>query len=252
MNELTLDGKIYVSSKRAAELTGYAKDYVGQLCREGRVESRLVGRNWYVLKDAIKDRKFETPSSLNEEEIEVATPNIPILKEVPLKHEEVIKYVSDKHEPIVTLDNLAETRNDVDTGDIDDEIVPDVDTVTDLNSSWSAWFSRVEETKEEEVVEAPEEDHPEEKVNLKRIREYNPPTLAPEQRFESQKTISKPQTPPQKAPRRSTSLILKTFLIAISLISVAIGYLGSNWYHASISAPGQLRFFSGTETFSKN
>ncbi len=42
MNELTLDGKTYVSSRRAAEITGYAKDYVGQLCREGHVEARLV------------------------------------------------------------------------------------------------------------------------------------------------------------------------------------------------------------------
>jgi hypothetical protein len=49
MDELTLDDKAYLSSKRAAQVTGYAKDYVGQLCREGRVEARLVGRNWYVL-----------------------------------------------------------------------------------------------------------------------------------------------------------------------------------------------------------
>src|SRR4051812_35165499 len=58
MNELTLDGKVYVSSKQAAEMTGYAKDYVGQLCREGRVEARLVGRNWYVLKSAIEEHRF--------------------------------------------------------------------------------------------------------------------------------------------------------------------------------------------------
>lgn len=58
MDEITIGDKIYVSSKRAAKITGYAKDYIGQLCREGRVEAKLVGRNWYVLEAAIKDHRF--------------------------------------------------------------------------------------------------------------------------------------------------------------------------------------------------
>jgi hypothetical protein len=62
MDEITLDDKTYVSSKRAAEITGYAKDYVGQLCREGRVEARLVGRNWYVLEDSIREHRFGAPA----------------------------------------------------------------------------------------------------------------------------------------------------------------------------------------------
>ncbi len=58
MDELQIDDKKYVSSKRAAELTGYAKDYVGQLCREGKIEARLVGRSWYILESAIQDHRF--------------------------------------------------------------------------------------------------------------------------------------------------------------------------------------------------
>jgi len=58
MDELLIEDKKYVSSKRAAQMTGYAKDYVGQLCREGRVAARLVGRSWYVLESAIKDHRF--------------------------------------------------------------------------------------------------------------------------------------------------------------------------------------------------
>ncbi len=58
MDELTLDGKKYLSSKGAAKITGYAKDYVGQLCREGRVTARLVGRSWYVLEDSIRAHRF--------------------------------------------------------------------------------------------------------------------------------------------------------------------------------------------------
>ncbi len=56
MDELILDDKKYLSSKRAAKVTGYAKDYVGQLCREGRVEARLVGRNWYLPEPAGQPR----------------------------------------------------------------------------------------------------------------------------------------------------------------------------------------------------
>lgn len=59
MDELTIDGKTYISSKKAAVITGYAKDYVGQLCREGRVEARLVGRSWYVYEPSLSAHRFE-------------------------------------------------------------------------------------------------------------------------------------------------------------------------------------------------
>jgi hypothetical protein len=58
MDELTIDDEKYVSSKRAAEITGYAKDYVGQLAREGYVEAKRVGRSWYVLESAIREHRF--------------------------------------------------------------------------------------------------------------------------------------------------------------------------------------------------
>lgn len=72
MDELTIDGKTYVSSKRAAKITGYAKDYVGQLCREGRVAARLVGRNWYILEDSIREHRFGNGSENSEAAAETA------------------------------------------------------------------------------------------------------------------------------------------------------------------------------------
>lgn len=54
MDELDLQGKKYISSKRAAEITGYAKDYVGQLARGGKVPATRVGRAWYVELESIK------------------------------------------------------------------------------------------------------------------------------------------------------------------------------------------------------
>lgn len=65
MDEILIEEKRYVSSKRAAQITGYAKDYIGQLCREGRVPARLVGRSWYVLESAIQDHRFGKPEEGN-------------------------------------------------------------------------------------------------------------------------------------------------------------------------------------------
>jgi hypothetical protein len=71
MDEIIIADKTYISSKQAAKITGYAKDYIGQLCREGRVEARLVGRNWYVLDSAIREHRFgkeEIPAPVIEPE----------------------------------------------------------------------------------------------------------------------------------------------------------------------------------------
>ena len=55
--EITLDGATYISSKRAAEITGYTQDYVGQLARGGKVDARRVSGLWYIKQDSLKDHK---------------------------------------------------------------------------------------------------------------------------------------------------------------------------------------------------
>lgn len=55
---LVIDGKNYVSSARAAQLVGYTKDYVGQLARAGKIESKLIGRSWYVSEESITQHKL--------------------------------------------------------------------------------------------------------------------------------------------------------------------------------------------------
>jgi len=57
--ELTLDGVKYISAKRAAEITQYSKDYIGQLCREGKILANRIGRNWYVAEKSIIRHKTE-------------------------------------------------------------------------------------------------------------------------------------------------------------------------------------------------
>lgn len=52
-SEVVLNGNVYISSGVAAELSGYTRDYVGQLAREGRVEFTKVGRSIYVDKHSL-------------------------------------------------------------------------------------------------------------------------------------------------------------------------------------------------------
>lgn len=45
---LVIAGKQYISARRASEISKYAKDYIGQMCRSGKLEGKLIGRNWYI------------------------------------------------------------------------------------------------------------------------------------------------------------------------------------------------------------
>lgn len=54
---LILEHKTYISARRAAEITGYTSDYIGQLCRGGKIESKIVGRAWFVLEESLLKHK---------------------------------------------------------------------------------------------------------------------------------------------------------------------------------------------------
>ncbi len=48
-----------ISLARAAEITGYHQDYLGQLCRLGRLPAKKVGRNWFTTNEALSS--FSNP-----------------------------------------------------------------------------------------------------------------------------------------------------------------------------------------------
>jgi len=52
-NSIVIEGKAYISSSRASEISKYSKDYIGQLCRGKKIEARMIGRSWYVLEESI-------------------------------------------------------------------------------------------------------------------------------------------------------------------------------------------------------
>lgn len=146
MDELDFDGKKYISSKRAATLTGYAKDYVGQLCREGRVDARLVGRSWYVYEESILKHRFKddaegaTHHAIEEENIEVS--------------KEANNEVSNLVEPSEITNKQATWEQATYTPEIVEEVIPMPEALkksnestevqhpdlTDMQDAWKSWF----------------------------------------------------------------------------------------------------------------
>jgi excisionase family DNA binding protein len=45
----------YVTTKRAAELSGYDATHVTWLVREGRVEGRKLGRDWLIDRESLEE-----------------------------------------------------------------------------------------------------------------------------------------------------------------------------------------------------
>lgn len=53
-NSLDIDGKEMQSIKYAAKQTGYSRDYVTKLAREGKIVAAQIGRNWFVDTDSLQ------------------------------------------------------------------------------------------------------------------------------------------------------------------------------------------------------
>ncbi len=138
MDEITIGDKVYVSSKQAAKITGYAKDYVGQLCREGRVEARLVGRNWYVLDASIREHRFgksaETEPVSHTEKTEPEIDRSSTWKKP--------QYIAE--EPVMVADLVPKQSENLGTP-----------AIADMQSAWKEWFE--EKRQPEALLEDGEE-----------------------------------------------------------------------------------------------
>lgn len=163
MDELFIEDKKYISSKQAAKITGYAKDYVGQLCREGRVPARLVGRSWYVLEGAIQDHRFGNPSNETTEE--------------PIKNSNKTSIESTWDSPryeATSLESLADLKDTSTTHEKDKEEVISTEPSQQLQDSWQTWFTRMAEERKIEPVpaeEAVQEERKEEDEIMEEIEE---------------------------------------------------------------------------------
>lgn len=212
MDELTIGDKIYISSKRAAAITGYAKDYVGQLCREGHVEAKMVGRSWYVLETSIRAHRFGQPEQApevvpQEGTVKVAsTPDantsMPVTESGPTPVQEAPKDVwsgtweaptySAEEAPAMpilipehAISDERETPQSLDMSE-------DRQSITEMQDAWKEWFESkqgpaVEEAPQEEPLapEVIEEEAPgevEEAVPVP-VHRIHPPRPTPPERI---------------------------------------------------------------------
>jgi len=66
MDTVVFDGVAYVKASTLAKRFRYTTDYIGQLCRSGKVDARLVGRSWYVNEAALiahKEARYQPTRS---------------------------------------------------------------------------------------------------------------------------------------------------------------------------------------------
>jgi hypothetical protein len=161
MNELTIDGNIYISSKKAAEITGYAKDYIGQLCREGHVEARMVGRSWYVLESSIRAHRFGGDPRVAAR----ASEQIDSQPVSPLDGWEKPTYVSEMAPTMLIPTRTHATETPVAEENPLSEASA-ADTLTDMQAAWKEWFDQKKDHLIEtpEIIDAREEEHEEELV----------------------------------------------------------------------------------------
>ena len=47
-DEIYLDGVRYISAGDSAALSGFTRDYIARLCKDGKISGRRVGKQWYA------------------------------------------------------------------------------------------------------------------------------------------------------------------------------------------------------------
>lgn len=57
MEQVVLDGITYTKAATVAKQFGYTSDYIGQLCRTGKVRCERVGRSWFVDVSSVVDHR---------------------------------------------------------------------------------------------------------------------------------------------------------------------------------------------------
>jgi hypothetical protein len=65
-DSIILEGKIYISASRAAKIINYTQDYIGQLCRSGKLDCKMIGRSWFVTESSLLEHRESTIDSTEE------------------------------------------------------------------------------------------------------------------------------------------------------------------------------------------
>lgn len=264
MDELTIEGKLYISSKRAAKVSGYAKDYIGQLCREGRVDSKLVGRSWYVYEPSIQEHRF------NDERSKAHKKNV---SSSPATHTEEKPIESVWERPEYTSE-AVETLPMLDSEVKPEEVDPkEPETLSEMQSAWQEWFTEHKQepnTRQEarqEVVESPivEEKEPQEVPvrmivsDIAPMREVEAPQADFRERIykETYVPVQKvaPQTAARKKKPRKSPLILKSALVAFIVVIASVTLIATGFIEelhlSGLSDSPVFQYLQGSEVLEK-
>ncbi len=274
MDEILIEEKKYVSSKRAAKLTGYAKDYIGQLCREGRVPARLVGRSWYVLESAIQDHRFGPTDTEPEKEGRSVSPRRGISQEW-----EAPRYEASQGEALPVIKHEPEVDTAPTTQDANQVSIEKTDQ--HLQDSWREWFDRIAHTGEvlassstqeqenlkntnqkEEVEQTDRQVEEAESVNipLNTIHELPPENLLPRQ----QKTVAASDQEDQKweymEPQERVlggSFLTGIFgvgravAVVFAATALSIAVISSGYFDKYIASASQASVITGITLYNK-
>jgi hypothetical protein len=244
MDEILIGDKKYISSKQAAKVTGYAKDYIGQLCREGRVPARLVGRSWYVLESALHDHRFGeqktesekmTPHSLRE------TWDAPRYETASV---EVIPLVAQKEE----VEVMSLRSN---------EPAPDLSSVSEhLQDAWKSWFNRVTEPEEVGVpVEPVRSEEPaeeiEEPVAIRAVYHQPPKELLPHPTLEEELIRDRVILPEHSSPVGRFFGAIQLVGATLALLALLTAAAGSGYFDRYVIANRQVSSLAGVILYNK-
>lgn len=242
MDEILIEEKRYISSKRAAKVTGYAKDYIGQLCREGRVPARLVGRNWYVLETAIQDHRFGQQAITPEHDTEVAMP-----------HQ---TWESPRYEasPVEALPPVYASANEPNEG------------AQHLQDSWKEWFARVADTipvipeviPKKQAEQEKKKDEEEVNIPIRAIHHlhYQPPPeeLLPRHQIETRPVSELNEEAPAQMQRQVSAKAIMAIQIAgasFAVLVATLAIIGSGYFDKYILSSNQASLISGVVIYNR-
>lgn len=259
MDEIIIGEKKYISSKQAAKITGYAKDYVGQLCREGRVPARLVGRSWYVLESAIQDHRFGNPK---DESTTENTENKEEKWESP-------RYEATETETIPTINRLQDVETDAPANE---------DSKGKLQETWKAWFDRfehvadagtedtkntemvTEDSNEKEVADGASSAPVDVPIHIRAIHheQYSPPPAelmpAPVEENTSSDISTDPRQDGVVKKNKSTVIVravVVPILVLLTLFVATTAVLGSGYFDKYIISSNRATIISGIGIYNK-
>ena len=212
-SSVSFDGKDYISASRAAKITGYHQDYVGQLARSGHVLSRQIGSRWYVDREALLAHKEEKDSLL----AAVQAESVGLQRHEPEPVAETPSPVFEEETHFTYVEEVVSLIPEVPEPEPVSEPVPPIDDVIDELPPIEP-FSTVLRQELEEMEE----------LNPIPIRVVAPHVA--EQEYSDEEYVRPQRT--VKAPKKANIFILSALTVAAALGTVV--YIGDSMGYVDV------------------